>query len=109
LAVFDGSALGGNENGWFDVADRYFDQLRLWRDANHDAVSQGDELLPLRSVGLKAISLNYSESMRKDRWGNWFRYRARVVDDASGEIGRFAYDVFLLSMPGRVPAKSKPK
>jgi hypothetical protein len=99
LAVFDGPTFGGNANGWFDPGDRYFDQVRLWRDSNHDGVSQPDELLRLRSVNIGGISLEYLESRHEDRWGNWFRYRARVFDTTPGGIGRFAYDVFLLAAP----------
>jgi hypothetical protein len=99
LAVFDGATVGGNANGWFDPGDRYFYRVRLWRDSNHDGVSQPDELWPLQSVGIDRISLEYVESRRKDRWGNWFRYRARVFDGTSRDIGKFAHDVFLLVEP----------
>ena len=102
LALFDGQTVGGNANGWFDTGDRYFDRVRLWRDSNHDGVSQPDELFTLRSVGLKSISLKYIESRRKDEWGNSFRYRARVVDEKGHDVGRFAYDVFLIAAP-RLP------
>ena len=109
LAVFDGATFGGNANGWFDPGDQYFDLVRLWRDSSHDGVSQPDELLPLRSLGITRISLDYEESRRQDRWGNWFRYRARVFDGTSRDIGKFAYDVFLLPEPVESASKGRQK
>jgi hypothetical protein len=40
LADFDKPASGGNPDGVIDARDEVFASLRLWRDANHDGVSQ---------------------------------------------------------------------
>jgi hypothetical protein len=103
LAVFDEPTFGGNSNGWFDVGDMYFDKVRLWCDSNHDGVSQGDELITLQSVGIRSISLHYIEARRKDEWGNWFRYRARILDEKGRDVGKFVYDVFLIAAPRGIP------
>ena len=91
LAVFDEVAAGGNENGWLDRQDAVYSVLRLWRDINHDGVSQPRELRDLATSGVRAISLDYSESRRVDQWGNAFRYRAKVVDGRGRDIGQWAY------------------
>jgi hypothetical protein len=68
----------------------------LWQDANHDGVSQASELHTLPQLGLQAVELNYKESKRTDEFGNKFRYRAKVRDAHGAQVGRWAWDVFLL-------------
>lgn len=99
LAVFDVADAGGNGDGWIDPADAVFAQLRVWRDENHDGVSQPDELLPLGEAGISRLSTEYRLSKRRDEWGNVFRYRAKVRDVNGSDIGRWAYDVYLVAMP----------
>lgn len=71
-----------------------FSQLRLWIDANHDGISQPEELLQLASKSITKLGLDYKESRRKDINGNEFRYRARVYDAQGATNGRWAWDVF---------------
>jgi hypothetical protein len=96
LAVYDTPAQGGNSDGVIDSRDAIFSSLRLWRDADHDGVSQPAELHALPELGLKSIELNYKESRRADRYGNEFRYRAKVWDAHGAQSGRWAWDVFLV-------------
>ncbi len=98
LAVFDGHDAGGNGDGWIDQGDAAFSQLRLWNDLNHDGRSEG-ELRTLSKAGVRRIALDYRESQRRDQWGNWFRYRAMVLDVKHQHIGQWAYDVFLAAGP----------
>jgi hypothetical protein len=97
LAVFDKPANGGNNDGVINLQDAVFSSLRLWQDTNHDGRSQPAELHTLTDLGLKTLDLDYKLSRRTDEHGNRFRYRARVRDIHDAQLGRWAWDVFLVS------------
>jgi hypothetical protein len=95
LAVYDQLANGGNGDGQIDEKDAIYDKLLLWVDRNHDGVSQPEELIPLRSTGIRALSLNYALSKWTDAFGNLFRYGA-ALKLGTGETVEY-YDVLLQS------------
>jgi hypothetical protein len=95
LAVFDKPERGGNKDGQIDKRDSVFRRLRLWRDSNHNGVSEPSELHKLRDLGIAVLELDYRESKRTDQHGNQFKYRARVKDVRGAQVGRWAWDVFL--------------
>lgn len=99
LAEFDKVVNGGNGDGIITSEDSIFSSLRLWLDANHNGISEPGELKRLSSVSLSLIELNYKTSKRVDEYGNSFRYRAKVSDDHGAQLGRWAWDVFLLRGP----------
>lgn len=96
LAEFDKQEKGGNSDGVIDNQDAVYNSLRVWQDTNHDGVSETSELSALPSRNVEAVSLNYRVSKKRDRHGNEFRYRAKVYGAMRSDLGRWAWDVFLL-------------
>jgi hypothetical protein len=99
LAEYDKIAAGGNQDGKISADDAIFNRLLLWRDINHNGLSEPNELYSLRKLGLKTLFLDYRPSNRVDQYGNQFRYRAKVEDTHNAQLGRWAWDVFLLGSP----------
>ena len=98
LAEFDKPENGGNGDGVIDWRDAVFPSLVLWIDANHDGVSQPNELHPLPELGVYSIGLKYIDEPEVDQYGNGFRYRGILNPnpiDGESKDGRWTYDVFL--------------
>jgi hypothetical protein len=96
LAEFDKPDKGGNADGFITEHDATFSSLRLWLDTNHNGMSESGELFTLPALSLKVVELEYQTMRKIDQFGNVFRYRAKVKDDQGSQLGRWAWDVFLV-------------
>jgi hypothetical protein len=97
LAEYDKPGSGGNNDGGISSGDAIFSSLRLWQDANHNGVSEVSETKTLSELGLTTIELDYKLSKKMDEHGNQFRYRAKIKDVQGKQVGRWAWDVFLIA------------
>jgi hypothetical protein len=99
LAQYDRPDHGGNGDKVIDANDSIFSSLLLWRDFNHNGISEPTELHRLLEFGMASLDLAYKESKRTDEYGNQFRYRGKVKDFKGAQVGRWAWDVFLKVTP----------
>ena len=87
LAEYDNPGNGGNGDGLITPKDQIFASLRMWQDRNHNGTSEVAELFSLQALGLTTIELEHKPSMRIDKYGNQFRYRAKVKDQRDAQLG----------------------
>jgi hypothetical protein len=99
LAEYDKRTNGGNVDRVIDSRDAIFSYLRLWRDKNRNGLSEPAELLPLMSLNVATIELDYKTSKKTDMHGNQFSYRAKVKNAQGQQSGRWAWDVYLVRSP----------
>ena len=93
--------LDSNGDGAIDQRDAVWPRLSLWRDTNHDGVSQPSEIGPVAASGLAAINLDYHWTGRRDASGNLYRYQSRVwiAFDSAPAVPRPVYDIFFAPAP----------
>jgi len=99
LAEYDKLVNGGNANGQIESGDSIFSSLRLWRDANHNGLSEPSELDTLPSRDVVALELDYKLSKKTDNHGNQFSFRAKIRSSNGQQLGRWAWDVYLVRDP----------
>lgn len=75
-----------------DAQDAAFPRLLVWRDLNHNGISEPDELQSAADAGVVAIGTDYRTRKRVDRYGNEFRQQGRITW-ADGDAP--VYDVWL--------------
>lgn len=84
-------------DGVIDDQDAAYHKLLLWKDANHDGVSQANELTPAALAGLVAIETRYRNSRRVDEFGNEYRLRGISWWQRRGRLDpRLFYDVWFV-------------
>lgn len=96
LAEYDKNSNGGNANGQIENSDSIFSALRLWVDVNHNGLSEPSELHTLPSQNVAALELDYKSSKKTDASGNQFSFRAKVKSSRAEQLGRWAWDVYLV-------------
>lgn len=96
LAEYDKVSKGGNGDGQIDRNDAVFSDLRLWQDTNHDGVSESTELHTLPSLNVATFELDYKTAKKTDGNGNQFSFRAKIKNSQGQQLGRWAWDVYLV-------------
>lgn len=96
LAEYDKISNGGNANGRIENGDSVFPKLRLWRDTNHNGLSEPNEIHALPSQNVAALELDYKLSKKTDNHGNQFAFRAKIKSSHGEQAGRWAWDVYLV-------------
>lgn len=97
LAYLESPSYGRSvADGRIDARDAAYGALLLWRDANHNGLSEPGELQPLAAAGVAAIDTAYKEKKRVDRHGNEFRQKGRITWTDGDAV---VYDVWLQWRP----------
>lgn len=63
-------ALNSNGDGLISSADAAWSQLKVWKDANSNGITEAGELLTMADAKVKNIRLNYTQSDFVDAQGN---------------------------------------
>lgn len=100
LQVYDRAEHGGNQDGKLSATDAIYASILLWRDRNHDGISQATELGSLAVEGILSIDLSPVVMGRRDRHGNLLRWGSRV--DFGNGSGLAAVDVIFMSADAAV-------
>ncbi len=105
LAVYDEPAYGGNGDGVIDAKDAIYPELLLWIDANHDGISQPNEVHHLAELSVTSIELKYKDgNSYTDNNGNQFKFESFVdvgpIGDDRLYPDRQAWDVVLKAVDG---------
>ena len=74
LSLTAAESNGGIFKGSVSSEDPLFDNLLLWVDANHNGISEQQELRSA-SKAFSDIGVSYLSTGNKDKWGNTFGYR----------------------------------
>lgn len=80
-------------DGRIDARDAVFSHLLVWRDRNHNGISEPDELTPIANAGVQWVGTDYSTKKRVDKFGNEFRQKGSIgwADGAVEPV----YDIWL--------------
>jgi hypothetical protein len=87
--------LDEDGDGAISAGDAIWSKLLLWTDRNHDGYSTDDELQPIATSVVVALSTGYRTVHKRDRWGNMFMYTSTFYVKGSHQpLPRPYYDVF---------------
>jgi len=87
--------LDSNGDSVLDARDADWPALRLWRDANHNGLSEAVEISLLSASNVTAFDLRYHWSGRRDPHGNRFKYES-LITLSHGSATKPVYDIFFV-------------
>ena len=83
-------------DGQISASDAAFTRLLVWCDANHNGISEPEELTSASAAGVVALSTDYKEKKRVDQFGNEFRQKGSITWLDGPDV---IYDVWLQWRP----------
>jgi hypothetical protein len=98
------AALDSNADGHIDARDAHFADLRLWVDADGDAVTDAGELRTLAEAGVTSLNVAYARSASVQN-GNLLDGSGSFTK-ADGSVGAMT-DVWFQTAPAEVPGPVK--
>jgi len=83
--------LDDNNDNKIDSQDAAFSQLKVWKDANSDGISQAGELKTLDELGIKSLNTEYTVTNITDSTGNTQTHQATYekTDGSIEQMGNF--------------------
>lgn len=81
-----------NGDGVIDAKDSIFNELLVWRDMNHNGMSEPGEITTLRANGIASIDVNYFSMNMRDAFGNSLRQGSYVKTESGKQLS--IYDVW---------------
>ena len=100
LRMYDQPSQGGNGDGMIDHRDTVWPHLHVWIDANHDGVSEPDEIAPVARYGIESIPVTAEPSAFVDAAGTPHPLHARYRRRHGQETATF--DIDALALRGRL-------
>lgn len=86
LAEFDKVDNGGNNDGKISGSDDIFTSLYVWRDVNHNGLSESGELHSLTSKNVTELSFTSQNWGVSDQYGNVFHRKVTVTGSGGQSI-----------------------
>ncbi len=88
------SDLDENQDGVLDALDKHYQELKIWVDANHNGISEAEELYTLDYFGIESIDLDYNQINRVDENGNLIKANSNIYgQNTKYAIGEYGFHV----------------
>ena len=77
--------LDDNSDGKLDAADSAFGKLGVWRDLNHNGISEEGEIFALKDLRIKSLNLGYTQADKDLGNGNTLAEVGSYTDEDGNE------------------------
>ena len=77
--------LDDNGDGKVDAADKTFSKLGVWRDLNHNGISEEGEIFALKDLRIKSLNLGYTQADKDLGNGNTLAEIGSYTDEDGNE------------------------
>ena len=77
--------LDENGDGKVDAADKTFSKLGVWRDLNHNGISEEGEIFALKDLRIKSLNLGYTQADKDLGNGNTLAEVGSYTDEDGNE------------------------